>query len=229
MTTLQGVNFGRRSPGSGGQFCTPNNKQALQAERVARLQAEQRAQQGEYDAIVNAIAASTSDAENAQRDYAYYSSINDHSGMSDAQRRIARAESRLVQLESGRDAWDTREQQQQQPVQQQMTTEQLINSMPLMPEEREWLLKHQHLVTNQASITELQGAFNASQRLGLQRGSQEYLNFIAERVGADAAGAAGLTKEQVEHAKYSGVPLDVYAENARKLAALKARGFYSQS
>jgi hypothetical protein len=196
---------------------TNQYEQQLQAERAAREQAQ-------YDAVVNAIAASSSEAENAQRDYQYCSSVNDYAGMADAQRRMSRAESRLVQLENGRDAFDERritaQQYQQQPS---LTPEQIIGGMPLMPEEREWLLQHKHLVTNAASIQELQGAFHASQRLGLQRGSQEYLKFIEERVGADGDSAAGLTKEQLEHARISGISPESYAENYRKMKAVDAK------
>jgi hypothetical protein len=205
---------------------TNQYEQQLAYERREREQAQ-------YDAIVNAIAAANSDAENAQTALAQAWATGDTYGAAEHQRRIARSEARLVQLENGKDNWDAymaQPQTYQQPAQQQqMTPEQVINSMPLMQEEREWLLKHPHLVTNQASILELQGAFHASQRAGLVRGSREYLDFIAERVGADAAGANGLTKEQAQAAKDSGVTPEVYAENARKLSALKARGFYSQS
>jgi hypothetical protein len=196
---------------------------ALQNERMAREQAR-------YDAVVNALAAAGSDAESARRDYAYYSSINDHNGMADAQRRIARAESRIVQLESGRDGYEEQQaaranQQQQQQVRQ-PTVQDVINTMPnLLPEKREWLTKHPELIADGARVQELQGAFWASQRMGLQRGSQQYLDFIADRVGV--ADTSGLGKEQRDAAHVSGIDEATYLENARKLAALKARGYYT--
>src|SRR5215468_5408987 len=39
QANLQGVNFGRRSPGSGGQNCTPNDRESL--ERIAQHDPEQ--------------------------------------------------------------------------------------------------------------------------------------------------------------------------------------------
>jgi hypothetical protein len=59
--------------------------------------------------------------------------------------------------------------------------------------------------------------------LGLQRGSQEYLKFIEERVGADGDSATGLTREQLEHARISGISPESYAENYRKMKAVDAK------
>ena len=46
-----GVNFGRRSPGSGGQYCRPNNKL-----RILRELADLRARQAASEAVLNQIA-----------------------------------------------------------------------------------------------------------------------------------------------------------------------------
>ena len=166
----------------------------LQQERSNREQAE-------YDAVVNASGAAQSDASLAQQQLENAWRIGDMTAAAEAQRAISRAEGRLVQLETGRDAWNERRTQQQAtgtvyPQQQQQTQqqspEQLINSMPLLPEEREWLLARKHLVTNADSVQDLQSAYRASQRAGLARGSREYLDFIAERTGTTSI--HGLTR-----------------------------------
>ena len=91
--------------------------------------------------------------------------------------------------------------------------------MPLLPEEREWLLARKHLVTNADSVQDLQSAYRASQRAGLARGSREYLDFIAERTGTTSI--HGLTKAQQDHARYSGVDESEYAKQFRKMMELK--------
>jgi hypothetical protein len=192
----------------------------------AQLQAErQMREQSQYDAIINAIAAAGSDAELAQRDYAYASSIGDHAGMADAQRRVARAESRLVTLESGRDSWDehlsTRQQGYQQPQQQgrQMTPQDVIASMTgLTEKERAWLSERPHLVTDQRFITRLQDTYNVAAEKGLRRDSDEYFHLFNERL-ASAGGPVGMTPQMADHAKIAGVPNDEYMRQWNKMHA----------
>jgi hypothetical protein len=192
----------------------------------ALAQERRDAETARYDAIVNAINGEQQPAEAAQLRYAEAMRVGDMNAASDAQRAMSRAEARLVQLENGKDAFDERQvaqQNTQQQPRQSATPEQIINSMALLPEERQWLLEHKHLVTNQAAITELQAAFYASQRQGLARGSREYLDFIADRVGATQG---GLTKDQLEIAKVSGITPDTYREQLVKLKQYKAAGHY---
>jgi hypothetical protein len=200
---------------------TPEEWQLVAHERREKEQAQ-------YDAVVNAIAAAGSDAENAQKDLERAWATGDTYGAAEHQRRLSRAEARLVQLENGKDAWDARDQQvpnypEQQPVQQ-ASPEQIINSLQgLIPEEKAWLHRHPELVRDQSRVEELKGTFAASQRMGLVRGTPEYFQFFDQRLGLDAGSAAGLTPAQMDAAKISGVTPDVYAENLRKMRQIDAR------
>jgi hypothetical protein len=190
----------------------------------AQLQAErQMREQAQYDSIVNAIAAAGSDAELAQRDYAYASSIGDHAGMADAQRRIARAENRIQTLENGRDSWDehnvSRQQGYQQPQQQgrPMTPQETINSMTALTEkERAWLSERPHLVTDQRFITRLTDTYNLAQERGLRRDSDEYFGLFNERL-ANSGGPQGMTSAMIDAAKTAGVSNDEYMRQYRKM------------
>jgi hypothetical protein len=209
---------------------------ALYAERQARETAE-------YDALVNALAAAQGDAEVAQRDFTDAHYRNDGAAMADAQRRMARAESRITTLESGKEAIDAKPtgsyptqsaaQQYQQP--QQWTADQIINSMTqLMPGERKWLQDNKDLLNNPANHTRLQAAYFDAVDKGYERDSPEYIAFIASRLGRGGNGGGGrphpdmpkvsLTPE--EAAKISGVSMEVYRENQQKLQKLKALGMY---
>jgi hypothetical protein len=191
-------------------------EQQLQAERAAREQAQ-------YDAVVNALAAAGSDSENAQRDYAYYSSINDHAGMADAQRRIARAEARTVSLESGRDAFDEQHaaRANQQPQQaRQVTPQDIIGSMNLTEKERAWLLERPHLVMDQRFVTRLQDTYNVAAEKGLQRDSDEYFGLFNERF-QNAGGPTGMTSAMQDAAKVAGVSNEEYLKQWRRMHAEK--------
>jgi hypothetical protein len=184
-------------------------------------------EQAQYDAIVNAIAAADSDAQNAQTALAQAWANGDSYAASEHQRRLTRAETRLQQLENGKDAWDgymTQPQTQQQTQGRQMTHQDVINSMTgLMPEERQWLHRFPHLVGDANRVNELQGTYAAAQRMGLVRGTPEYFQFFEQRLGLDAGSQVGLTPQQMDAAKISGVSPEVYAENVRKMHAIDAR------
>jgi hypothetical protein len=93
-----------------------------------------------------------------------------------------------VQLEQGIESWNESDQNVPPPLGQAppkpRTAADLINSMTaLIPEEREWLLRHQDLVNDPTRVSELQGTYFAAQRQGLARGTPEYFRFFEERLG----------------------------------------------
>src|SRR5262249_2694391 len=151
---------------------------ALYAERQARETAE-------YDALVNGLAAAQSDAEVAQRDFTDAHYRGDAAGMADAQRRMARAESRITTLEAGKTAIDERETPRSgsYPTKSAASVQprqypppmQIINSMTsLTPSERQWLVDHQDLLTRSDMITRLQACFYESVDRKVERDSPEY-------------------------------------------------------
>jgi hypothetical protein len=181
-------------------------------------------EQLEYDNLVNAIAAAQSDSEAGKYQLQQAMAMGDYQGAAEAQERIARSQAQLVSLESGKTAMDERQDAQgpQQP-QRQLTPQEYINNMTqLTPEERQWLMDRPHLVTNQATITQLQAAFYESQQRGIARNSPEYFRLFDERLGG--AGVPGsrasniqLTPAQKDAAKIAGISETEYQKQYQRM------------
>jgi hypothetical protein len=205
----------------------------------------QRANQAEYDRGVMAIQVAQGEKEIAQRDIQTCTTLNDSAGLADAYARLARSEAQLTHLEASNmnhqpqtGSYPSPSQAYPQPQQpQQWTPDQIINSMTqLMPVERQFLQDNKDLLTNPANHKRLEVAYYDAIDYGFERGTQPYMEFIAGRMGRNVGGGSpsrpqhpnmpkvSLTRE--EAANISGVDMATYQENERKLAALKARGFY---
>jgi DNA repair exonuclease SbcCD ATPase subunit len=164
-------------------------------------QSKIRAEDAEYDAILNAIGAAESEAESAQRDIAMSSEASDAKGVAEASRRLARAESRLVQLQDGKEAIEraktaqaAREkaggntQQQQRVTNQQPTIEEYINQLPnLLQSQRDWLKAHPDALTDQRKNLRLQGAHVEAEDKGFRPGTAKYFTYLEERLGYQPA------------------------------------------
>jgi hypothetical protein len=185
--------------------------------------------QARYDAVVNAIAANQAAGDAAQLKYQQAMSIGDMHTASEAQREISRAEARLVQLENGKDAYDeavTRQQQggqqqvQQQQQRQQTPAEVIAGMTALTEKERAWLSERPHLVTDQRFITRLQDTFNMAAEKGLQRDSDQYFGLFNERFQG-TGGPQGATSAMIDAAKVSGIGIEEYMKQYRKMHADK--------
>jgi hypothetical protein len=121
-----------------------------QQQELAEARREQR--QAEYDSVINAMAAEQGNVQQAQNDYAAALQRGDYQGAAEVQGQIARSQARMVQLEQGIESWNESDQNVPPPPQAPpppCTAADLINSMTaLIPEEREWLLRHQDLVND---------------------------------------------------------------------------------
>jgi DNA repair exonuclease SbcCD ATPase subunit len=152
-----------------------------------------RAEDAEYDAILNAIGAAESEAQAAQRDIAAATEAADAKTVAEASRRLARAEGRLSQLEDGKIAIERAKTEAaaraknapvQQPRQQQPTVEQYIDALPnLLPSQRAWLKEHPDSLTDNKKNIRLQNAHIEAEDQGLQPGTNKYFQFMEERLG----------------------------------------------
>ena len=172
------------------------NRRAEEYQRQAQQREQglsQRAQDAEYDAILNAIGAAESEAEAAQRDIALASEAGDHKAVAEANRKLARAESRLAQLEDGKSQIEYQKAVQAQrakeppraaPPPKEQTPEEFIDQMPnLLPSQRDWLRQHTELITNVNKNLRLQGAHAEAIDDGLRPGSQKYFDHLEMRLG----------------------------------------------
>ena len=155
-------------------------------------QSKIRAEDAEYDAILNAIGAAESEAEGAQRDIALATETSDAKAVGEASRRLARAESRLSQLEDGKAAIERAKTAQAararetppQRASQPATVEQYIDQLPnLLPSQRDWLREHPDALTDTRKNLRLQGAHVEAEDQGFRPGTQKYFSYLEERLG----------------------------------------------
>lgn len=158
-------------------------------------QSKIRAEDAEYDAILNAIGAAESEAESAQRDIALGTEATDAKAVAEASRRLARAESRLSQLEDGKAAIEraktnaaarAKELKDNPPrVETKATTvDQYIDQLPnLLPSQRDWLRAHSDALTDNRKNLRLQGAHVEAEDQGLRPGTTKYFTYLEERLG----------------------------------------------
>jgi DNA repair exonuclease SbcCD ATPase subunit len=160
-------------------------------------QSKIRAEDAEYDAILNAIGAAESEAESAQRDIALATEASDAKAVAEASRKLARAESRLSQLEDGKTAIERAktaaiEQAKRNSAdtttttttQKATTVDQYIDQLPnLLPSQRDWLREHPDSLTDTRKNLRLQGAHVEAEDKGFRPGTTKYFNYLEQRLG----------------------------------------------
>ncbi|MGY3563164.1 uncharacterized small protein (DUF1192 family) [Bradyrhizobium sp. USDA 4463] len=177
----------------------------------------------------------------------------DHHAAGNAQREIARLETQLVQVESGRDMLERQLQhrqhrQHQQQYRQPGTVEDAIRSLPnLTDSERAYLRAHPDAIMRPENQRRLEVAFLDAQRQGLERGSDRYFDHFDRRLGYDRSGRSGRASDPSmprsvcdaeagarekghdltaqEAAKISGLTKEQYAAAAREV---EARGMFNR-
>ncbi|HEY6020304.1 MAG TPA: hypothetical protein VIY48_10480 [Candidatus Paceibacterota bacterium] len=175
--------------------------QRRQAELDARIRESQqesnqylsRAEEAEYQAVLTAMAAAEGEADSGNRDLEAALTNQDHKAAADAQRRIARAEAKLVQLEEGKNALEARksqaaaraeEEKRNPPKPQNLSVDQQIDAVnALLPSQKTWLKAHPDAWTDQRKNMRLQGAHVEAEDQGLTPGTQKYFDYLEERLG----------------------------------------------
>lgn len=151
-----------------------------------------KADEAEYNAVLAALVSAETEAESAQRDHENALTNGDFKAASEAQRRLSRAEARAVQLEDGKQALEQRKnaaidrakREEANPTHRQnITVEDQINAAPLLSSQKDWLRAHPDAWTDQRKNLRLQGAHVEAEDQGLQPGTQQYFNYLEERLG----------------------------------------------
>lgn len=171
------------------------DRRRQQAETQLRSEQEGR-ERAQYDAILNAIGAAQAESETGERDLESAMEAQDAKALAAAQRRIARAETQLQQLEDAKAGWEMRQeqlqqqreyymrQQQMQPQRQPTITEAIQANPNFMQSEKDWLLRHPEVLTDPRKNAAIQNAFyQATQDQGLERGSNEYFKYMDKAMG----------------------------------------------
>ena len=198
-------------------------KKRAEAERHARQQAEQYAYQQAQKAnyaqaevqdsnlrtILNAISADEQAATNAERVYADAISAGDTTLAAKAQREMAKAEARLVQLENGRRALEERLQSAEGRVEEpempqfapQPTDPVDVLASRLTPKSAAWLRNHPEAAN---SVNKLTAAHQAAVELeGIQPESPEYFAYIEQKLGYSESPRQASRKTNISSAPVS--------------------------
>lgn len=152
-----------------------------------------RAEEAEYHAVLTAMSAAESEADSGNRDLETALTNGDHKAAADAQRRIARSEAKLAQLEDNKGILEQRkttaiaraeEARRNPPKPPVLTPEQQIDAVSaLLPSQKAWLKEHPDAWTDQRKNMRLQGAHVEAEDQGLQPGTKKYFEYLEERLG----------------------------------------------
>lgn len=146
------------------------------------------AEQAQYDAIVNAIGASQAESDSAQRELETATSESNWKTAAEAQRKLARAEARLVSLEDGKMAYEAKREE-AKTVKQEVRPvvsdplEAHIAQIAVNDGEKDWLRSHKDYLTEPRKNARLGAAHYDAEDVGHRRGSEGYFQFIEERLG----------------------------------------------
>lgn len=145
--------------------------------------------QAEYDAVLNAISAASSEVDRAEQTLQAAGEAQDWSAIAKAQGVIGRASARLVQLEDGKAALETKAErvknEKDTPVQQagDPVENHINNIQGLLPSQKDWLKAHRELMTDPRKNTRLQNAHLDAEDAGMAPGSASYFQFLEEKLG----------------------------------------------
>lgn len=159
------------------------------AERDAQLARQGvQAVDSEFHIISNAIAAATAEANAAASEHQTALEVGDAKKATDAQRKIARAEARLVSLEDGKAALDARvEQMRRAPAPEKRPTptgdhvEDQITRYS--PRTQNWLRQHKECVTDDKTKNKAMGAHFEAVADGHTPDSDSYFEYLDTKLG----------------------------------------------
>lgn len=208
-----------------------SRQQAVEAEREARLAAEDNAKRfseesrtHEMAVLTNAIDAATQARDGAKREYADAMANNDYTRAADAQDRLSTAAARLVHLESVREATERSTARveptegrvtRQQPTQQVDPVEHYLSQFS--PRSQAWLRLHPECVTDSRRNAQMMSAHYEAIGQGLEPETPAYFNLVEQRTGyRKGAEIGGDTELPVQRgAPPVAAPVSREAPNAR--------------
>lgn len=173
------------------------HKEATKREREAREAAERKAreeaekakqasvevQDNRLTSISNALKAATSEAEIAERALVEALRASDYDAAGKAQRLIAAAEAKILQLENGKAALE--EQKREAPKREEPKRNDVDSWIDsLSPRSADWMRSHREFVGDQTMMNKIGAAHNfAVSAKGILPDSDEYFAFIEESIG----------------------------------------------
>lgn len=160
---------------------------AKEAERQADAMAQQlngfrqSAEQSQYDTIVTAMGAAQMEIDAAKRDIMLAMAAQDGQTLADAQERLASAKAHMINLEHGKNTYESQRANGGQVQQDPMSV--IDNNPNLMYSEKAWLREHPDVLINERKRAKLDALYYDALDAGLSRGSPEYFIFMEEGLG----------------------------------------------
>lgn len=161
-------------------------------ERARAEAAERRATEAQgtiadtqLDGVVSAIAAATAEAEAAEKDYAAAAEAGDFKKQAEAQRRMARAESRATSLEGAKADLELRKSiPRTEDPNARRTADPFEEHVSKFTERTaQWMREHRDWIVDPAKGSELAGAHHRAVREGLKPDTDDYFEFVEKMIG----------------------------------------------
>lgn len=153
-------------------------------QEVQLRQVKYEAEDNQLTAVNNAIAAANAEAAAAQRDIESAASLGDTAAQAEAYRKLSRAESKLVQLENGRDALV--EQLEQLKLQQSEVAKHIddpLERTALPPMAKQWLRDHPEYLSDRRKNAKIQALHFDVIDEGHAEFSRPYFDRLEEMLG----------------------------------------------
>lgn len=143
-----------------------------------------RGDQAEYDSYANALMAVQSEADRAQGDLVTAISAGDPAAQAEAQRRLAKSEARIAQLEDAKGAIESRrEEAKTRPAPAESAQSRIDAIQGLTSRQRDWLSQHPELVTDTNENARVGVYHGDAVKAGHRVDSDAYYQFLEERLG----------------------------------------------
>jgi len=169
----------------------------IEQERQGRAEALKRIQEREaefgklqeqtvnsqQDAINAALSAAQSDAESAQRDIEAAFQLGDAKASTEAYRKLARAESRILALENGKEALEREIKERSKPVEVKPEASDPLDNVNIPPLAKRWLRQHPEYLNDARKNSKLQALHWDVVDEGYQPYSAEYFEVMEQKLG----------------------------------------------
>lgn len=180
----------------------------IEAERTEKAEALRRAQEREAEvvrlqeqtvnsqteAIEAALAAAQAEAEAAQRDWEAAASIGDTKAQSEAQRKMSRAEARIITLESGKEALE-REAKERPKAEVRQEAADPLDKINLPPLAKQWLRDHKEYLYDERKNAKIQALHWDVVDEGHPAYSESYFEAMEQKLGLRSAPKAVASEE----------------------------------
>jgi multidrug efflux pump subunit AcrA (membrane-fusion protein) len=150
------------------------------------------------DAINAAMAAAQAEADSAQRDIEAATTIGDTKALSEAYRKLSRAEGKLLRLEDGKEALEREISERPKPQERSQVQQDPVDNLNLPSLAKSWLRDHPEFLTNPRKNSKLQALHWDVVDEGLEPYSRDYFEVLEERLGLRQAARRQPVEQDVD-------------------------------